>query len=450
MTSPKTLNEAKEHILKVVKDEEVRFIEMQFSDILGNVKSVSIPITKLDRAMDEGVFIDGSSILGYATIEESDMRANPILESFQIYPWTCDGPMKTARFMCTISDHSGNRFKGDPRWVLEKMIAKAKERGFTFNVGPEFEFFLFKMDEDGCPVLQPADSGGYFDLMPLDAGEMVRKDIMLNFDAMHFDMEASHHEVAPGQLEVDLRYQNALTMADRMMTLKLGVKIIAAQYGLYATFMPKPLFGINGSGMHVHQSMATVDGRNAFDDPSGKYGLSDMALKYMGGLLVHARDNCVILASHVNSYKRLVPGYEAPCYISWANMNRSALIRVPAGRGGRARVELRNPDPAGNPYLQFAVMLASGLDGMERDLFPPEPVERDIYHMSREERKKLKIDSLPESLGDALEVFSQSKLMRETLGDHIFNHYMHIKTEEWDQYRAWVTDWEHQKYLKTL
>jgi len=450
MTSPKGFNEAMDAILAKVKEEDVRFIEMQFSDIMGSVKSVSIPVTKLDRAMEEGVFIDGSSILGYATIEESDMRAQPILESFQIYPWTCDGPMKTARFMCNIYDHSGNRFKGDPRWVLEKMIAKVKEKGWTFNVGPEFEFFLFKMDDNGNPLPIPADSGGYFDLMPQDAGEMVRKDIMLQFDAMHFDMEASHHEVAPGQLEVDLRYQNALTMADRMMTLKLGVKTIAANYGLHATFMPKPLFGINGSGMHVHQSMASVDGRNIFDNPDGKYGLSEVSMKYLAGLLAHAQENCAILASHVNSYKRLVPGFEAPCYISWANMNRSALIRVPAGRGGRTRVELRNPDPAGNPYLQFAVMLASGLDGIEHNLQPPEPIEKDIYHMSKEERKRLKIDSLPESLGQALEIFSQSKLMKETLGEHIFTHYMHIKTAEWDEYRTWVTDWEQKRYLRNL
>jgi len=450
MTPSKTIDEAKEQILAKVKDEDVRFIEMQFSDILGMVKSVSIPITKLERAMDEGVFIDGSSILGYATIEESDMRAQPILESFQIYPWTCDGPMKTARFMCTISDHAGNRFKGDPRWVLERMIAKAKEKGWNFNVGPEFEFFLFKMDENGAPIPKPSDAGGYFDLMPQDAGEMVRKDIMLQFDAMHFDMEASHHEVAPGQLEVDLRYQNALTMADRMMTLKLGVKTIAANYGLHATFMPKPLYGVNGSGMHVHQSMSLVDGRNAFDDPNGKYGLSDIAMKYLGGLLAHSQQMCAILASHVNSYKRLVPGYEAPCYISWANMNRSALIRVPAGRGPRARMELRNPDPSGNPYLQFAVMLAAGMDGIERSLYPSEPIEKDIYHMSKEERKKLNIESLPESLGQALEIFSQSKLMKETLGEHIFTHYMHIKNAEWDEYRTWVTDWEHMKYLRVL
>ncbi len=450
MTAAKSSDETKEDILVKVKQEGVHFIEMQFSDILGMVKSVTMPMTKLERAMEEGVFIDGSSILGYATIEESDMRANPILESFQIYPWTSNGSMKTARFMCTISDHSGNRFKGDPRWVLEKMIEKAKDKGFVFNVGPEFEFFLFNMDEKGNPIPEPSDNGGYFDLMPLDTGEMVRKDIMLNFDAMHFDMEASHHEVAPGQLEVDLRYQNALTMADRMMTLKLGVKTIAAQYGLYATFMPKPMFGVNGSGMHVHQSLSTVDGTNVFDDPDGKFGLSDISMNFLAGLLAHAQDNCAILASHVNSYKRLVPGYEAPCYISWANMNRSALIRVPAGRGTRARVELRNPDPAGNPYLQFAVMLASGLDGMDKDLSPPKPVEKDIYHMTKDERKKLKIESLPENLGDALKKFSQSKLMKDTLGEHIFNHYIHIKGKEWDGYRTWVSDWEINHCLNVL
>jgi glutamine synthetase len=450
MTQQKAFSEMKEHILAKVKEDDVRFIEMQFSDILGMVKSVSIPVTKLERAIDEGVYIDGSSILGYATIEESDMRANPILESFQIYPWTKQGNMTTARFMCTILDHAGARFKGDPRWVLEKVLDKAKEKGYSLNVGPEFEFFVLKMDEEGMPICEPSDAGGYFDLMPLDTGEMVRKDIMTDLDQLHFDMEASHHEVAPGQLEIDMRYQNALTMADRVMTLKLAVKTIAMSYGMYATFMPKPIYGVNGSGMHVHQSLATVDGKNAFDDPNGKYGLSDLALKYLGGLLTHARENCAILASHVNSYKRLVPGFEAPCYISWANMNRSALIRVPAGRGGRTRLEQRNPDPAGNPYLQFAVMLASGLDGIERGLDPSDPVERDIYHMSKDERKRLKIDSLPESLGQSLEVFSQSKLMKDTLGEHIFNHWLHIKGQEWDEYRTWVSDWERDRYLRVL
>ena len=443
----KDIYETKEKILKEVKQKNVKFIEMQFSDILGTVKSVSIPTTRVENVIDDGVFLDGSSILGYATIEESDMRANPILDSFQIYPWI-DSNVKTARFMCTISDHSGNRFKGDPRWALEKMVAKVKEMGYDFNVGPEFEFFMFPI-ENGVPVPVPADAGGYFDLMPQDKGEIARKEMVLAFDELGYDMEAAHHEVAPGQLEIDLRYNDALTMADRMLTLKYGVKCIAQKYGMYASFMPKPLFGQNGSGMHVHQSLSNKD-KNAFYDENGKWQLSDMAINYMGGLLAHARENCAILASYVNSYKRLVPGYEAPCYISWANMNRSALLRVPAGRGMRTRVEQRNPDPAGNPYLQFAVMLAAGLDGIKNKLSPGDPTEKDIYHMSAEERRKNKIVDLPMNLGDALDIMAESKVMKEALGEHIFNHYLHIKRMEWDEYRKSVTDWEIARYFKVL
>lgn len=447
---PSHETETKESILKIVKEQEVKFIEMQFSDILGAVKTVALPVSNLEKALDEGVYIDGSSILGYATIEESDMRAQPIYESFQIYPWTCQGKIKTARLLCKIYDHNGNRFKGDPRLVLEKMLDKVKEKGYTFNVGPEFEFYLFKLDANGEPAPIPSDSEGYFDLMALDKGEEVRKDIVLNLDIMGFDCEASHHEVGPGQHEVDMRYKDALTMADRVMTFKLAVKTIALQHGLWASFMPKPIYGKAGSGMHVHQSLSMANGKNAFDDPSGRFGLSEHAMKYLGGLLHHSKDICALVASHVNSYKRLVPGYEAPCYVSWANMNRSALIRVPAGRGGRTRIELRNPDPAGNPYLQFAVMLAAGLDGIEKGIMPPEPVEKDIYHMSKDERCRNNIDSLPENLGHALALMSESKLVRETLGDHIFNHYLTIKGEEWDGYRTYVTDWEVQRYLKKL
>ena len=272
---------------------------------------------------------------------------------------------------------------------------------------------------------------------------------MLNLDVMGFDCEASHHEVAPGQHEVDMRYNDALTVADRLMTFKLAVKTIALQHGLYASFMPKPMYKMAGSGMHVHQSLSGPRG-NAFDDPSGKFGLSDVAMKYLGGLLAHSKETCAVINSHVNSFKRLVPGYEAPCYISWANMNRSALIRVPAGRGSKARVELRNPDPAGNPYLQFAMMIASGLNGIEKGTYPPDPVEKDIYHMSKEERRRNKIDSLPENLGQALEIMSGSDLVRRTLGDHIFEHYLKIKGDEWDEYRTCVTDWEVQRYLSQL
>jgi len=432
--------ELKEAIISKIEMEKVNFIEMQFSDILGTVKSVSIPADKARRALDEGVFIDGSSILGYTTIEESDMRTLP----------TSNGSAKTARFMCKIYDHNGNRFKGDPRLVLENVMEKAKEMGWVFNVGPEFEFFLFKLDENRNPLPVPADSGGYFDLMPMDEGEKVRKDIMLRFDEMGFDVEAGHHEVAPGQHEVDLRYNEALTVADRMVTLKFGIKTIALAHGFHASFMPKPVFGENGSGMHVHQSLIGKNGENVFDDPTGEFGLSENAFKYIGGLLYHIGSACAITNAYVNSYKRLVPGYEAPCYISWANMNRSALIRVPAGRGARARVELRNPDPAGNPYLQFAIMLAAGMDGIKNGIYPPDPIEKDIYKMGPVERKKLGIDSLPENLGEALSRMAESKLVKETLGDHIFQHYLHLKNMEWDEFRISVTDWEIKKFLHIL
>jgi len=437
----------KDDIIREVQEQDVKFIEVQFSDILGSVKTVSFPVSNLEKVLDEGVYIDGSSILGYATIEESDMRAQPIMSSFQIYPWTCNGHIKTARLLCQIYDHSGNRFKGDPRLVLEKMVDKLKDKGYSFNVGPEFEFYLFKLDANGNPTATPSDNEGYFDLMALDRGEEVRKDIVLNLDTMGFDCEASHHEVGHGQHEVDMRYGSALTMADRIMTFKLTVKTIAMRHGLWASFMPKPIHAMAGSGMHVHQSFASANGKNAFDDPDGQYGLSDTAMMYLGGLLKHAKSTAAILNSHVNSYKRLVPGYEAPCYVSWANRNRSALIRVPAGRGSRTRIEMRNPDPAGNPYLQFAIMLASGLDGIDNKILPPEPVEKDIYHMSREERNRHNIGALPENLGHALSIMSESKLVRQTLGDHIFSHYMTIKGQEWDEYRTMVTDWEVNKYL---
>jgi len=442
----------KDELLRRVEEDEVKFVEMQFSDLLGTVKSVSIPARKLKKALEEGVFIDGSSILGYSTVEESDMRAMPIPDSFQIYPWTENGSMKTARLMCTISDPSIDesedcRFPGDPRFVLERLMRKARSKGWIFNVGPEFEFFLFKMNSDGKPFRKPSDVGGYFDLMPMDRGEMVRKDIMLTFDQMGFDVEDSHHEVAPGQQEINLRYGDALTIADRMMTMKLGIRTIARQYGMHATFMPKPLMDEYGSAMHVHQSLMNIDGTNAFHDPDGEYGLSDIALRYIGGLLKHAKATCAILTSHINSYRRLVPGYEAPHCITWANMNRSSLIRVPAGRRIKTRVEHRNPDPAGNPYLQFAVMLAAGLDGIENGIYPGEPFENDTFQMDRGEIRENKIECLPENLGEALHWMRESELVREALGDHIFENFLHIKEMEWQEFQRHVTNWELERYL---
>ena len=434
--------------MDIVQREGVRFVEMQFSDIMGTMKSVSVPSESLDEVIDDGVSIDGSSILGYSTIEESELRGAPILNSFQIYPWTCGTDQKTARLTCRIYEHGGDRFQGDPRLVLERAIDRAKEMGFTYNVGPEMEFFLLNPElmDDGVPTA--CDKGRYFDLMPLDRGEKVRKEIVIFLNQMGFRIVASHHEVAPGQQEIILRYGEALEQADRIMTMKYGVRIIAKLNGLHATFMPKPFRDHNGNAMHVHQSLAYSNGENAFDDPDGRYGLSDVALKFLGGLLAHAHETCGILTSHINSYKRLLPGFEAPCYISWANRNRSALIRVPAMRGRGTRLEHRNPDPAGNPYLQLAVMLAAGLDGIRNDILPPEPLDMDNYSLSKE--RQTKAENLPENLGVALENVAESEFMRKALGEHIFHHYLSIKDREWQDFKRQVTRWELERYIMTV
>lgn len=430
----------KQEILQVIKKEGIKFIQMQFMDILGTVKNVTIPTTQLEKALDEGIFFDGSSVLGYATIEESDMRLKPVPNTFVVIPWLEEN-QKTARMVCNVYDHEGNRFDGDPRAALENIMERAKKKGWIFNTAPEYEFFLLMLDGNGGPTTKPSDYGGYFDLMR-DRGDTVRKEIVNHLNAMEFEVEASHHEVAPGQHEIDLKYADAITSADRVAMMKYVTKTIAYRHGLYATFMPKPIFGINGSGMHVHQSLMSPDGKSIFYDSKGPYKLSKNAFYFIGGMLKYARETCAILASSVNSYKRLVPGYEAPVYISWANRNRSAYIRVPAGREARTRIELRSPDPSGNPYLQFTVMLAAGLKGIEDKIEPPEPVEKDIFHMSAEEREALGIDSLPENLGEALNYMRKSELVRDALGDHLFSHFLYIKGREWDDYKAQVTGWE--------
>ena len=435
-----------EEVLKKVKEKGVKYIHLQFMDILGQVKSVMIPSDILEKALSEGIVFDGSSIVGYATIDESDMRAIPDPVTFQILP----DDTKSATMICDTYTTNGRRFEGDPRYILQRILEKAEKLGYRFCTGPEFEFFLLKM-RDGKPVLEPNDYAGYFDYGPIDQGEMVRSEIIGLLSELGYNPEAAHHEVSPGQHEIDLRYDYALKIADRILTLKAMIKRVALRHGLYATFMPKPFYGINGTGMHVHQSLISTDGeRNMFYDPDGKWELSDVALRYIAGLLHHAEEMTAILNSWVNSYKRLVPGYEAPVYISWANLNRSALIRVPAGRGMKTRVELRNPDPAGNPYLQFAVMLAAGLDGIIKGLDPPDPVEQNIFSMSEEERKAMGIKSLPESLGEALHHFSRSELMRDVLGDHVFRHFLYVKRREWEEYRAQVTKWETEKLLPIL
>lgn len=438
----------KEEILSMVEEKDVKFIEMQFMDILGRVKSVSIPAHHLERAIEEGVLFDGSSIVGYATIEESDLRAYPDLDSFLIFPWI-DEKIKTGRLICDIYQSKEERFWGDPRYILQRQMKKAGDMGYEFNVGPEYEFFLFRRDEDGRPMRKPDDEGGYFDLMPLDRADKVRKECNLYFEDMGYEVEASHHEVADGQHEIDLRYGNALRIADQIMTLKHGIKTMAKLNDLHATFMPKPIQGVNGTGMHIHQSLLGED-KNHFYDEDMDDGLSDTARYYLGGLLEYAQDMCAILNSWVNSYKRLVPGYEAPVYISWAHLNRSVLARVPSGRGRGTRIEMRNPDPAGNPFLQFAVLLAAGLKGIEEKIEPPQAVDEDLFSLTKEERKEKGIELLPYNLGEAISKMEESDFIKDVLGDHIFEHFLHNKKEEWSEYRRQVSDWEVERYLTDL
>jgi glutamine synthetase len=439
----------KTEVLERAKSAKVQFVQMQFMDILGTVKTVTIPAAQLEKALDEGILFDGSSIVGYATIEESDLRARPDVHTFKIYPWT-SGDLKTAGMVCSIYDHRGDRFSGDPRYVLERQMELARGMGYFYNTGPEYEFFLFRLDESGRPTNIPSDAGRYFDQLPLNTGEIARTKATLYFDALGFEVEASHHEVAPSQHEIDLKYADALTSADRVLVIKHGLKTVALEHGLHATFMPKPRYEQNGSGMHVHQSLTTLEGENAFFEPTGKYELSDTCRWFVGGVLHYARETCAILASWVNSYKRLVPGFEAPVYISWANLNRSALIRVPSGRGAKTRIEVRNPDPAGNPYLQYSAMLAAGLQGIRERIEPEGPVETDLYQLTSAERQKLGILSLPGSLEEALTEIEASELMRETLGAHIWTHFLYIKGQEWDDYRRQVTDWEIERFLELL
>ncbi len=440
----------KREVLEIVDQAGVKFVEMQFMDLLGRVKSVSIPASHLERAIEEGVLFDGSSIMGYATIEESDLRAFPDLDTFLIFPWI-DEDIKTGRMICDVYKSDGTRFEGDPRYILQRQLDRAEELGYEFNVGPEYEFFLFQTDEEGKPTNVPDDEGGYFDLMPLDRADRVRKECNLYFQEMGFEVEASHHEVASGQHEIDLRYGEAQSIADKIMTLKHGIKTVAKLNDLHATFMPKPISKVNGTGMHVHQSLIDKEtGKNGFYDEDAPEGLSDTAKHYLGGLLKYAEEMCAVLASWVNSYKRLVPGYEAPVYVSWAHLNRSVLARVPAGREKGTRIEIRNPDPAGNPYLQFAVLLGAGLKGIEDGVEPMEPMEEDLFSLSKKERREKGIRSLPSNMGHALSIMEESDLMKEILGEHTFHHFLHKKKEEWNEYRQQVTDWEIERYLAHL
>jgi len=441
--SPKT----KEDVIKFVEKNNVKFIRLWFTDILGQIKSFAITSEELEGAFDEGMGFDGSSIKGYARIDESDMIAKPDPSTFQLIPWR---PKEKAvgRMFCDILNPDGSPYEGDPRYALKRNLERLKEHGYTFYLGPELEYFYFR-DSKGTQVL---DEGGYFDLTTLDAASDLRRETVLTLEEMGIKVEYSHHEVAPSQHEIDLRYAEALEMADNVMTYRIAVKEVATKYGFYATFMPKPIFGQNGSGMHTHQSLFRGD-RNAFYDANDKYYLSDIAKKYIAGLLKHAPEITAFANQWVNSYKRLIPGYEAPVHIAWARRNRSALVRVPLYKPGKekaTRVEFRSPDPACNPYLAFAVMLAAGLEGIEKGYELPEPVERDIYELSHEEKIELGIGSLPGNLIDAIGKVEQSELVRKALGNHIFQNFIMSKKIEWNDYRSRVHPYELEKYLPIL
>jgi glutamine synthetase len=445
-------DEAKKALLERVAADGVKFISLQFTDIVGTIKSVTITPRRLEEAVEKGVWFDGSSIEGFARIYESDMVLHPDVNTYRLLPWE-PSERRRARIICDVYSPDGQPFEGDPRYILKRAIAAAVEMGYTYNVGPELEFFLFKMD--GEPLMKPVphDVGGYFDFSPRDLASAVRGDIVTALQGLGMEVETSHHEVATGQHEIDIRYADALTSADNAMALRYTVKAVTAAHGLYATFMPKPIFGINGSGMHTHQSLFTTAGENAFYNPDDKYRLSKVAYSFIAGQMEHARALSAVVAPTVNSYKRLTPGYEAPVYICWGQVNRSALIRIPRylpGREDSTRVELRCPDPSCNPYLAFAVMLQAGLDGIRRGLTPPPPIEEDVYDFDDSRLKELNIATLPGTLEEAINELERDELLKTALGPHTCQRYIEAKRGEWDEYRIQVTDWELARYLQTL
>jgi len=446
------LDTASKEVLARAKADEIKFVLLQFTDILGMMKCVTIPAASLQNAFDKGVWFDGSSIEGFVRIAESDMILKPDPLTYQVIPWKTEG-RKSARLICDIHTPEGKPFGGDPRSILKRVLAEAGKMGYVFNTGPEVEFYLLKKDDSGKITTVPHDIGGYFDYPSRDYASEVREDITFALEAMGMTSEMSHHEVGPGQHEVDVKYSDALTSADNTITLKYVIKSIAAQHGLYASFMPKPLFGEAGSGMHVHQSLFDKKGKNAFFDPKDKYKLSEVAHNYLAGQLEHARALTAIVAPTVNSYKRLVSGYEAPVYVCWGQVNRSALIRIPRyspGREQSTRMELRCPDPSCNPYLAFAAMLKTGLDGIKRGLKAPKPVEGDVYKFDAAKLKEHDIHMLPFSIKRAIEELANDKVIKEALGEHTFSNFFAAKTKEFDDYRMQITPWELDKYLEAL
>jgi len=439
--------DAKE-ILKVADEEDVHFMRLEFTDLMGVLKNVEIPRSQFEKALDGQIMFDGSSIEGFTRIEESDMLLHPDLDTFRLNPWKNPDGTRVARLICDVKLPDESDFPGCPRTALKRQVERAARKGYKMVAGPEAEFFLFQKDENGDVITETHDVGGYFDLTPVDKGEEARRDIVIMLEEMGFEVEAAHHEVAPGQHEIDFRYAEAVECADNVSTFRFVVKKVAQDRGLHATFMPKPIFGVNGSGMHTHQSLLTEDGKNAFYDPKAPLQLSKTAMYYIGGILEHARAFVAITNPLVNSYKRLVPGFEAPINIAWSEKNRSPLVRVPAKRGMSTRCEVRVPDPACNPYLALAVMLASGLDGVEKKIEPGEPINKNIFEMSERQKRRLKIKQLPANLSEALDNLEKDPVVKDALGGHIIENYLRAKRQEWAEYISKVHPWEQERYLE--
>ncbi len=435
----------KKDIIRLVEEEDVEFIRLQFTDLFGNLKNVAITSSQLEKALSNKCMFDGSSIDGFVRMEESDMYLYPDLDTLAIFPWRPQQG-KVARLICDVYRPDRTPFEGDPRYILKKVVDQARDMGYQFDVGPECEFFLFHTDDNGLPTTISHERAGYFDLGPMDLGENARRDIVLTLEDMGFEVESSHHEMAAAQHEIDFRYDDALTTADNIMTFKLAVKTIARRFGLHATFMPKPKYGVNGSGMHTNMSLSR-EGKNIFRDDEDALGLSQEAYYFIGGLIRHIKGITAITNPIVNSYKRLVPGYEAPVYIAWSGRNKKLMIRIPEGQGDNTRIELRSPDPSCNPYLALAVCLAAGLDGIRNEILPPKPVDGNVAAMSPEEREALGIASLPGNLMEALEELERDSLLMEVLGENAGAKYILAKKEEWARYCEQVTDWEVDTYL---
>ncbi len=436
---------AKADIFRMIEEEDVEFIRLQFTDMFGMFKNVAVTSSQMEKALDNQCMFDGSSINGFMRIEESDMYLHPDLDTFQIFPWRPQQG-KVARLICDVYRPNGEPFEGDPRYILKKALSRAEKMGYAFQVGPACEFFLFHTDDNGMPTTLTHEKAGYFDMGPLDLGENARRDMVLTLEEMDFEIESSHHEAAPAQHEIDFRYGPALQVADNIMTFKLAVKTIAKRHGLHATFMPKPRYGVNGSGMHINMSLSR-DGKNAFADEADPWGMSQEAYWFIGGLLRHMKGMTAITNPLVNSYKRLAVGDEAPAYIAWSAINRSPLLRIPSARGEGARVELRSPDPSANPYLAIAVCLAAGLDGIENQIKPPSSVDKNIFQMSQKEREAAGIQPLPPNLQEALRELNKDELVKNALGEKTAQTYLQAKTAEWRQYAEQVTAWELEQYL---